>query len=715
MSIGQIKANGVTTFPKITPIVQIKSSWSGSWRTESKIVPVSLETYAAPAKDKASFVYHYGEIRWQEDSASSNYYPLSLRGYFIRVLMRAGGLEQQVWCGSIVADGLDMHGDANGDSGDQLIEAMGLEHILDQMPCIGAVVSADDLAGGEGDTIENMPTFNLPGGYGSSVLGNRTTTADGTYGVHLFSSDGASWTNLDIIQYLLKFYQPTGFTLTLSGQYDLLDNIVMIHKLEGHTLKSCIDQLVDRHRGLGWTLRYSGSAIYVHVFSTFGSYIAVGNGATLSPNREQFYLSLGDQIDMKSVIVRNVESQAFDAVNVLGGPIEVTSTFSFDDSSLGTGWTAGQWAAYLAATGSSDTADPSLNDAARRSDLYASVYQRFTVPLAWDGMGHGVDPGTGNVEYSALPHYDNGTLYTSLIAPLFHGAARFLRHIPIARQNSSEFSPPMAFVTYDDELYQVDAPHEDVSVATVRVLDDALGVLIRASVPHVYGKNTFDIGTEAVSNVEPVVDYQNLFVTASFQTDQRLSVWYRMADGNRTLLIRVPDAKLQYIVPQTITGVSGGEAVLSEGGIVRNDTERLQLIAALAAAWYGQPRAAVTLKFANAFKVAEIGQYLRSVASGASRQSVGTVITRQSWSFQKQTVTMTVDTSFYELDLSRIVEFPMIGGPRNLAGEIKTLQGDVLDIRQRTGNLTDRGADGGGVTYATGGDGGTFYTGYPTS
>jgi len=218
-----------------------------------------------------------------------------------------------------------------------------------------------------------------------------------------------------------------------------------------------------------------------------------------------------------------------------------------------------------------------------------------------------------------------------------------------------------------------------------------------------------------LSNVVPVVDYQDLLVTASYKTDQRLSVWYRMAAGDRTLLIRVPDAKLQYIVPQTITGVSGGVAALSDGGIVRDDTERLQLIAALAAAWYGRPRAAVTLKFANAFKVAEIGQYLQSVASGASRQSVGTVITRQSWSFQKQTVTMTVDTSFYELDLSRIVEFPMIGGPRNLAGEIKTLQGDVLDIRQRTGNLTDRGADGGGVTYATGGDGGTFYTGYPTS
>lgn len=712
MSIGQVKIDGVTTFPKITPIVQTKHAWASSWETNTLIVPQSLDTFAAPAKDKATFRYSYGRIKWQEDSSAQNYYPLALLGKYARVVVKAGSLEQQVWVGVIVSDGLDMHGNAKGDSGNQVIEAMGLEHLLDQMPVIGAVVKADDLAGGTGDRIENMPTFNTSGSCGNDVTGNRTTTADATYGVHLFSADGATWTNLDILQYLLAFYQPSDFTVTLSGQYDLLANIELVQKLEGRTLKSCIDQLIDRHRGLGWTLRIVGTVINLHIFSTFGQSIVVGNGTTLPPNREQFYLTLNSEIDMKQVIVKNVESQAFDAVNVLGAPVEVTSTFSNADGSLGAGWTAERWAEYLAGTGSSDTSDAALNDATRKGDRYANVYQRLVVPSDWNGMGHGVDIGTCVIAYSALPHYENGVLYPALVSPLFLKATRFLRYIPIAKSDGGEFSEPMAFITYDGELFQTDAPPEDVPAASLRMLDDKLGVTIKTSVPHVYGKGTFDIGTEAASNTDPLVDYEDIMITASFKTDQRLSVWHRMRAGDRTLLIRVPDAKLQYIVPQTVTGVSGGEAVLHTGGIVRDDTERLQLIAALAAAWYGQPRSAVTLKLANAFKVGDIGQYITSVSSGSSRQSIGTVITRQSWSFQKQTVSLTVNTSFYELDLSRIVEFPTIGGPRNLAGEIKTLQGDVLDIKQRTSNLTDRPAAGGGLTITTGGDGESNYTGW---
>jgi len=228
----------------------------------------------------------------------------------------------------------------------------------------------------------------------------------------------------------------------------------------------------------------------------------------------------------------------------------------------------------------------------------------------------------------------------------------FERSLPIVKSASvtnpePEYLEPFGVCRIGSRYYQLDAidTAETSEKISLRMYDGEMAVLAKPSINHVLGLNSFNEETSGATKTSPLIDYSTLEFTVAVKTDERLQVIYTSptfenSDNPKTLYIDIDDAEAWVVLPGTILGVSSGSLVrqsATEANIVRDDSDRLRRIAALAMAFYSRPRYAMDIMFRQIRSIMRPGQYLVDVYEGTEPQPAGAIVSSVTWDFQAGT------------------------------------------------------------------------------
>jgi hypothetical protein len=119
------------------------------------------------------------------------------------------------------------------------------------------------------------------------------------------------------------------------------------------------------------------------------------------------------------------------------------------------------------------------------------------------------------------------------------------------------------------------------------------------------------------------------------------------------LRLKIPDARLDFILPGTIVGCTAGELqVTSGGGQLRDDRARLLDIARLAYAWYGQPRRTLNLSFRGIVSGFNVGDLITQIGATGYEETINTCITSVSYDLRAGTTQL--HTQFGEMDFGAL-------------------------------------------------------------
>ena len=346
-------SKGTPAFRFRTPqaVVQVQRNWGEAWHTITALKAPKVTGRISPGMPTAVFEYDYGHIKREWANSFEHYNNLKNDDWFIRVAHQTAlGLVAR-WTGVIAENQLDIDGPRNNNpQGTQNLVAYGLKHILDRNPIYEA--HADQNANGVKVVIGKAQTFNQRRGRGQKLFGNRSEFKynDGGVLVHLFSKENNEWSHLDIIEYLLHFFTPSGMTFKLSSNFLKIINgtltevglskIKEVIRQDGLNVFQIMEKLIDRKRGMAWRINVYGNnpVLYVDVLSiveetiSSGNFIIAGNPSPLPT------YNLGNDILMSQAIVRRTSTDKFEKIVALGLPIKVCGTASFIDGTWQKAW-----------------------------------------------------------------------------------------------------------------------------------------------------------------------------------------------------------------------------------------------------------------------------------------------------------------------------------------------------------------------------------------
>jgi len=684
-----------TIRPKVQLKVLTKATWAGTWAPQQYLQPLSAVAACAPGTSQATFGWRYGQIKHEDETAFAQRDPIDLREQFIQIRSTDANGTRAIWTGVVGPEMFQLHATADENpSGLQTIVAYGLEHLLDRISITTARVL---FSPGQVSTINWVPVFNERYRRGMAEAGNRSTDVQ-TADVHVFSDDGAVWTNLDIANYLLTYhvkgstyYREGDVEFVLSGQYSILDEITGVHRFEGFSVRQALNHLIERQRGLGWTIRTSGSGIVsIHIFSVFGNDVSAGD-VTIAANAEQVGIDLDSQIDVEEAIIK-AATPTYHAIRVQGARLKCTFSVDVTGGALEKDWTAGEETAYGTAT-----------DDERCTDTHEKVFQRFRLSSSWDWE----TLWGGNTGVAAPRINPDGSVDDSQACQYWNDFKTLLGRFPLDAYDGNGVQMVKPLILVQDPLdggnyVQVDRPNPLSNLSCgIKLLDDEFGFQLKPNgLNHILGRNHF-----AGSSMQEVAyDYETMVATLGVVSDERLRVELFAADyqsvvNPRVLELDVPDAEMWYVAPQTIFAVvDGGRATVTGetlgngGGLLRDDSGRLRTIAALAQAWYGQPRTAVSLTVRRLSELPAVGAYLTGISGSWPRDAIGTVVTRKGWDFSGFATTL--ETDYWELDVAAIADVPGMSDIRSVGRAINRMQADLTELQQTAARPLERSSGG---------------------
>lgn len=675
------RAATLTLVPPNRSWVMAKLSYSDRWQYVPYMVPVQCVDVAAPEVGYADIRYDFGLIK-REDTTSFLYATTyGLLDCYIQIMTQYEGYAPQaIWTGIITDDqtAADRPGFA---SGEQQIRAYHLSHLLDREPIANARTETP-AADGTTQTIGWVPTFNKRSEIGLSLAGNRTEEP-AEDGVYVFGKDGDLWTNLDILEYLCYYHKPANLDIQFAGQTNLLEQTVDLWDFEGYTLWEAINKLVDRKKGVGFYPWSAGDGyLYLYIFSLTERDIQFGS-ATLAANPLQTfyefpssrpYTHLTGEIPFRKTTVNQ-----YDRLVIRGKRAKVTGTFSLADDTLEKGWTQDLEDDYVTAKGT----DEQENDRYRSLDKFQGVFSRFTVPNEWDGK---VGDGDGGKKVSMrLRALNDGTMEPRKTGPLYMVDKTFLRENPFQSgkdygsepptdynpaEQEPEFQPLLAIAKKvpDGEqvvnafyiLDRLDESLADSSSASVRPTDKRLGVEVAFSPRHLFALGHIEEG--GATGSEPVLDYEKLLVTATFESDECPQIIVENFAGNasesvKTLVLDIPGVEYWYVAPGTVVDVDpDNETKLlryqAESPFIRGeeDLAKLEAVAAFITAWYGVRRQAVQIPIKQVGLFVQIGTLLTDIRNANLAEQVRTVVTARKTDFIAG-VTV-IETGYNALDVA---------------------------------------------------------------
>ena len=645
--------------------VYLKSAWESSWEWVPYLYAESVTHCISPDVSEATLSFQYGNVT--RNAAAWTVYPPTMgEGNFVSVLGHFSDYSTiPLWLGVVEANTDEWWANADYPTGIETLTCYGVERILQHQEINSAITDTG--------TIERRLKFNTITGRGIQRKANRSEEV-GADNVYVFSEDGYPWSCLDIINYILKYFatDATGFTWQVSGEVGALASLYDEFDLNGMTVFDALNELISTKRGLAWRCipDESANVFFIDVVSILDQPFALGD-VTIPANTEQEVVWWEGSLTAEPKIVKTDHSR-YDVVRALGDNVMSTASFSITDGTLEPAWTAEMQAEYCA--GSVDPgADGEMHDVARTASKFKDVFTKFRVPTDWDGFT--VDA-IEDVFRNAVPGCDDlGVIYDTIEPDIFTGWQKFEPRLPwpdrseVADQERLDYEKFSVIMVHPDDytFHFVDKfDVVDLPAASVELADNELAFWIHPKLNHQYALNVFDDETYD-TEIEPEIDYRNIYVTGMFETDVRLQVTIRLPHyGSGThykeKVIQCPGLTAHYVVPGTVVDLVDGDFVCYgsteypgyEDYLERWDGDRLLAIAAFAAGYYGTARYAVDLTIHEATAAHYPGSMI-SVALGMSyAQPIHTIVQSRTIDLREQETR--VKTSVYDLQFETFIE-----------------------------------------------------------
>lgn len=727
ISIGAPSGSSLIDTDPGLPIVKVRAAWSGAWETVPYLEAIDKAfNRVAPAKSEARLLWRYGKIKREDASSFAAVVPKDLFGKYVRIDVSNTKGTTPRWYGVIDDDQLEIRGKTPEPTGDQALAAYGLEHLLDRYALRKAKYTVN---GTDVIEIERIPSFNRKAERGGSLIGNRST-ATTDENVDAFSSDGSVWTNKQIIASVLKWNLPADAPpFTLAGQVEALHLIEDVHEFHsGMSLREVLNKLIDRRRGLGWVLRIGeNDEVNIWVYTVLEKAVKVG-AAEVPANAEQATVTLDEDRAIAESVVMLARSARYNRLVVRGGLLKCIFSVAPADANFQKGWEN----ALLSSYKDGAKADPNYsaqdertkahwNDEVRGDDRFDRL-GLFRIPANWDKLVAGGEGGVA--DYIAIPACtDYGSVNAEAAGKLFTYGKALLQHLPAMEvgkdyshnpatdENPSDAEPeyrrPFVVVwdtvteryVYLDKL--AERPDATLPNATIRAVDREMALQIDMRPRHLLFKADWS-GAEPgyfgnkLFDAAQVLDWNDLIATVALEADEHIRYVVQDGEGDRELVLDLPDAEFVYLAPFTVVGLNtdGGLKYSPAGGVfIRDDSQRLETLAALAWAWYSVPRASVRITKKSFAPILAPGSLVKAVQAGSTGRDVGTIVTEEAIDWKARTVGITTNYQTFEFG-----DFGPGIPSRHAAGhEIRALKKKTQELNERTGGLPTRIGGGGGA------------------
>lgn len=479
---------------------------------------------------------------------------------------------------------------------------------------------------------------------------------------------------------------------------------------DGMTPWQVLNKLIDRRRGLGWHTYISSGVVKIKVWSQTDTDITLPSGSVIPANPDTMTYDFDNAVNIKVAAVGTTLMSKFDQVIVRGE--RAGSVFSVrPQTNFEKDWTDTQKNAYNAAaslkTGYSSLSDDdkeAANMDFRAQDSLARVFSWWRPKTSWDGRS-ATDPASGTNQY-ALPKIDaDGELVEtgSASPPTYERAniqrsgLRILPYIPLRQgvdytkpitadvdsddDAEADFLPPMVFFKttairtatgsldagwmHGERLNQsVDSNSSKRPYSysvDIAVREDAPGLVLRTigKPQHYIAQDlyTSNGSWENISSGEGL-NHDQWIATVYILQDNYCKATYPLTDDLpsldliRPLKIDVEGAHLDYIAPGTIVAVEAGELKkTTQGGLLRDDRQKLKDIARLAFMWYGQDRRILDLSFKGITTGFSLGHLITEIGATGHEETINTCITSITYNLQDGTTRL--QTQFGELDFTQ--------------------------------------------------------------
>lgn len=535
-------------------------------------------------------------------------------------------------------------------------------------------------------------------------------------------ADSASdlWSALTALEYTLEYDVPKdgngdrAYPWQLDGTFGALSWYDISVQRDQRSVKDIIDDLLDRRRLIGYYVKgvedSSGFHAELHYFTFNENVLVLDFGVFINQNPRQFTLDFESSFDVDIAILSNNTAHRTDRVTVRGAFITTTFSCWIASNFLEEGWTSTEETEFKDAAkditgyaGLTTDEKQKANQIARTQESLNDVFAKFVIGDAWDlVVPAGIDGG-GNAFFIAvetLPIIGLADITLdfattgAIAAKLWHKGQTFLRYIPIREQSDDDLSdykdPFVVFRTTDaaTDIWEFghqlaaksvwqDADSRQFSTRLV-LLDKELG--FRVEVGASGGQQLIALVDWASSETtkeeyDPTtsegngVDFKDMIVTVAIEWDDRIEVTADSPDPDsailmqgrqlREMIIEIPDARLDFLLPETVTDIDDAGALVTNtiGSTIRDDRERIANIAIVAAEWFGRKRQAVQLRYkqvrppTDGIDTLLIGDLITSIGSIYSDPDVNSVVTSIIYE-TGDSPTTTVETSYAHLDLS---------------------------------------------------------------
>lgn len=651
-----INFNTATKHPDAQPHrVYTRAAWADSWTERPDIACVQCVWNAAPDRSSATLVRDYGRTLTPGGIATSDLTALSLEGAFVLIEWDNDESGINYWLGVIDGRADAPDGPTDGTipaSGRQSFTAYGMERLLQVAPVLDTVWDDSGVSTRSG----GATAFNAGGKPNRSA----SVITDETYVFDFDPTAAEFWSTQDIINHLLFYHLPTNDRGVASIPWTLANASIVPDwdapevETEGLTIWEILNRLLDSRLLLGWAVGFDNTSLNVAPFSLAAASIALG-GETFAANGTQHTLTYSsdpmsegeisiDRSDMcDQVIVRGAQRVSVCTVRVAEGDLEAGWTTALEDDyndGASNDVSYASWDLYR---------QREANDTVRRGPPLEDVFSLLLWPDAWgwtvdnDGSAENVfDPDSGTDPYvpyrgavellPSLPFKQGGD-YAGAISSVYEHAQGDFRK-PLVMVSIEGFAGEIVDVTRIGQGLKI-VPETGETIdytVSVETDPDRLGLRLRVhgGPQHAIAGSDFTALTAdefGTANWDILTTIATVALTDDRYCEAIQPATPSTADVVRRRVFHVGDAYQQiYIVPGTVVevGIDNDERT-SDGGYLRDDTDKLGYLAELLEAYHTNPRNSLTLRTHRRTGQMNVGDMI-DTANGTSIEAVVTRI-----------------------------------------------------------------------------------------
>jgi len=707
----------------VAPTVYTRRKWSDDWTERQYLWCVFAEWCASPKVSSAQLIWEYGTGARQGEICTAAVEPLDIVDHWIKISIpqttpteeegEEGEADDLLWYGRCV----DVKRTVTSVPKLQTFQCVGMECLLSMDTIRKAYV--DNGRGGlyvvgrglefNGPDQAKAHAANRP-----HSVGNMSPNV-GPRGNYMFAGpkvedleNAKQWHTFAIAYHLVREHGPQPSVGGDRIELTLHDDAALYLPQHDHprvpthgrTLKQVLDGLLDRRRGLSYTVEVAADdRIEIRPCTFFADQVQLPSGWLYPPtaSQRQIAIDFESALDVRSATIDAVAVEKVDQVRAVGQPLEFCLSLWANDNEHQTTivehWSAAQQEDYNAAASPIPGYDDlTLAEQQQRNADYRAreelsrVYCWFGAAAGWPEEPAGIDP---DVYWLAiLPNYaytDNG-LDPETDRLFYRPTMRFERQLPLrvnvdysgdygatdatAPGVTYEYQQPLVFFKLHDDLDSTEDKYQLADKLTacaaiegtgdghgryfscsVRVQDAAAGLVLKVhgAPQHAIAATDFDGGTDADAWIAiPEYDWRDeMIFTVAIKADWVLEARYpaTVEGAIDALRIKTVDASARaariLLVPGTVLGVdTHGDLVTAAGQYIRDDLALLEDAARLAYEWYGQDRKTLRLTWEQVQNAGlfHVGDLVAEIGpEGEEAETIRTVITSIRVTFAQST------------------------------------------------------------------------------